>query len=267
MPQVENIETKALLTWTYITGDIVGIQFDAVLSEFLSRSAELSSHGRAGNTPIYDNYVPNPVAISIEAEVTNTPVIPAITHMDGVTGSKQLVDIDDLRRYGNRYKPPDPGLISARLASNLSAQVQGSLPLPPKQRRNLYQAQGANVLVFSKSPNRVINVFTEIQRLMDERIPLTIALTNFKSYPFENMYITQFQIPYDVDTGDAMIVRLDFEQAEISRGAQATKKTVQPAPKNRKHGKRGTRRPKPTDGTALDPNVAAGIKDISLGNY
>jgi len=270
MPELENTETKLLLSWSEyqlnistqeFEQKIVGIQFDAVVSEFFSRSGELSSHPRAGDFPIYDNYVANPVTVSIEAEVTNTPVIPATTHMGDVTGSKQLVDLKDIRKYGGQYEQVDPGLASARLARNLAASVGNELPLPLRLRPDKRLPEGANLLVFDGAVKRVVHVFSEIQRLMDQRIPLTLALTNFKNYPFENMYITQFQSPYEPDTGDAMIVRLDFEQSEVSQGAQSSRKST--PTKKPQHKPKPRRRPKPV----IPKKLSDDILSLSRGQY
>lgn len=74
----------------YQSGDgYIGLAFDVVEKEGYELTAETTEHAVDSGVVIADHLKKNPDTLTLEAMVTNTPIVVPRTHMDGVTGSMQ----------------------------------------------------------------------------------------------------------------------------------------------------------------------------------
>lgn len=74
----------------YQSGDgWIGIAFDCVEKEGYELSAETTEHAVDAGVVVSDHIKKNPDTLTLEAMVTNSPVVLPRTHMSGVTGSVQ----------------------------------------------------------------------------------------------------------------------------------------------------------------------------------
>lgn len=81
-----------LLEYQDSTG-FVGISFDVVEKEGYESTAEAAEHAVDSGVVIADHLKRNPDVITLEAMVTNTPLVLPRTHADGVTGGMQATTL------------------------------------------------------------------------------------------------------------------------------------------------------------------------------
>lgn len=150
-------------------GHIDGIWLDAVISELHSMSSDVTRHPVEEGTDVTDHIRPEPIEISLECKVTNTPIKLPYSHADGSSEVSRAIDVPGRELFGLRIGIP--GVVSVPL----------SISAP----------QTAVVRTFEPGFDRVINVFDELQAIRDERRIVTIR-TTLRDYA--NMAITDIKI-------------------------------------------------------------------------
>lgn len=81
------------IEWTPEGGQTQTIDFDASVEEVYEGAAEVTEHAVESGANISDHVRPENETLSIEAMVTNTPVIPRTFGMDGATGETQSASL------------------------------------------------------------------------------------------------------------------------------------------------------------------------------
>lgn len=82
------------LEWAGADGALQVINFDASIDEGYESTAEATEHAVEQGAAVSDHVRPNPDTLSFNAYVTNTPVVSALSQMDGAGENHDGVDLD-----------------------------------------------------------------------------------------------------------------------------------------------------------------------------
>ena len=171
----------ALLTWQKRdpkgakTGPVKYLDFDATLLEEFSRAADVTSYPVENGSVLSDHYQPQPRAITLEVQVSDTPAREPYTR-DGMTDAVTTPS-GRVRKKGLNlppHKEPVTGILGARMVTANASRF-------PKKRT-------VSVLVFDGFVTRTVDVFKALDALMTEGQLIDVQL--FGDQEFANMVIT-----------------------------------------------------------------------------
>lgn len=215
----------ALLTWRKRDaqgspqGPTLYLDFDATLLEEFTRAAEVTRFPIENGSVLSDHYQPQPRAITLEVQVSDTPTAPrplidgkesSIGVPFGTVRPKQL----DLKRN----PAPVTSVTSERI-------IYGNTGRFPKQRT-------ASVLQFDGEVYRTVDAFLMLDDLMESRQLVDVLL--FREVEYKNMVITNVRTPRDASSGSTLTFTIDliqvvFADTETGETAEPTEAKHKPA--------------------------------------
>jgi hypothetical protein len=81
------------LEWTQASGAVAAIEADVLVREGHEHAAEVTEHAVERGAAIADHVRPNNPTITLEGEISNTPIRVPTTQMDGVSGSIRPLEL------------------------------------------------------------------------------------------------------------------------------------------------------------------------------
>jgi hypothetical protein len=188
-------------------GSLVSIEFDLIVTENHTRSADITAHPTEKGSPVTDNVRAKPKAITVQAFVTDTPIRAPTTNLDGTKGTVSDVTIE----YPVKWSLP----IGIPLAGTIM-QATGT------DRRT--ETAKATVLQFDGEVNRVRSIYNELTLLVDSCTPVTIE-TKLETY--EDMQIESLQAPREAKDGGSIVFVISAKQLRY------VETTTVPVPKDK----------------------------------
>lgn len=229
----------AHIIYTDASGASNNIEFDAILQESVSQTAQVTQFPVEDGATISDHSQPDPLTIYLEAHVSDTPVRDIPTQSDGVTGSTRHVALDVPQQK------PSFSLPSGRMVNTLVSAITGP------------GAYGANVLQFDGKVTRVANVFEALNRLLVEGTPCSVVV-GIKE--FSNMVISNVGAPRDSSSGTGISFTIDLVQIQVvSSRTTAAPKPKQPRAKPKVDNGNKNTTPAPTQQQAPLQSLASSL--------
>jgi hypothetical protein len=179
-------------------GAVVEIEFDAVLRLTPNTSSTATSHPVQKGAPISDHVRPEPLRLSVEAMVTNTPIKVPRTQMNGVTGTVTSQGMD----------------------------VRISTVVGPGVRQPSSVTVPVTALRFSDKFDRVRDVYRELRAIQDASQPVSIRTMKGSDdsgneveahglEDYEDMVIVSLSAPRDAQSGSAVAFTFDAQKVRI----------------------------------------------------
>lgn len=212
----------ALLTWRERNskgaelGPTWYLEFDATLLEEFTRSAEITRFPVETGAVLTDHYQPQPRAISLEVQVSDTPSReilprPGLSNSTPMpTGAKFAKALD---------LPVNPAPVAGLAGQRV---IQGNVSRFPKQRT-------AVLLQFNGTITRTVDAFQVLDGLMESRQLVDVLL--FRDVEYKNMMIVNVRTPRGADAGSTLTFTIDLVQVQFA----GVEKTTSKEPKASKH--------------------------------
>lgn len=236
----------ALLTWRKrnpkgeVEGPTLYLDFDATLLEDFSRSAEVTQFPVENGAVLSDHYQPQPRAITLEVQVSDTPTAPR-NLLDG----KESAINEPLGTVRPKHlelpvnKAPVTGVTGTRIITGNASRVQ-------RQRT-------ASVLQFDGEVYRTVDVFLALDDLMSAGQLVDVLL--FREVEYKNMVVTNIRTPRDAQSGSTLTFTIDLLQIIFAN----TETGADPQPREAKHKPKetgGAKNPTSDDATAYGRNTS-----------
>lgn len=258
-----------ILSWQDADTDpIKYIEFDAVMLQEYTRSADVSSYPTETGATISDHVQPQQRAITLEVFVTDSPVRTHNTVLEGhqavaglPVGYEQPLDLTDYLRPYDATAERGATQVVAGLAGQRV--IRGNVERAKQHTRR----RSAQVLQFTDGVTRVVDVFAALDALLEERKALKII---FLEKEFANMYITNIRAPIAAPSGSGMTFTLDLIQIleaspEYREDKRKTRTPKKNADKRKEHG--GHKATGPMSNDAYAELEAKSAPDNVLGGY
>lgn len=194
------------------SGATVDVEFDAMVRIVPTTSAMVTSHPVERGANINDHVRPDPVRLSVEAWVTNTPLKVPTTQMDGVQGAVRAESMT----------------VPVSTVIALGVRVESSL------------VQSVEALRFDGRFDRVRKVYQELRAIQEAGQPVSIrhrinpdALLE----DYDDMVIVNLSAPRDVGSGSAIGFTFDAQKVRIVDTRRV--KVDAPAKQKKKKGEQG----------------------------
>lgn len=180
-------------------GNLRSMRFDAVLQEQHDQANIITEHPTELGQPIADHVRNQADRLTLECQVTNSPVEQPTTHNRGARMSLQSIQLD-----------MPPGRAAA-----------GEGPVT------------VSVYAFDGEIDRVSDIFAELTDLKQRAIPLTIDMT-LRTY--DDMIVETFSTPRDSASGNSITFSLALKNVRTvqTQSVAPTAPTKQPAHKGPK---------------------------------
>lgn len=240
----------ALLTWRKRNdkGEPQGptnyLEFDATLLEEFTRAAEVTRFPVESGSVLSDHYQPQPRAITLEVQVSDTPVRP-YTPIEGKTSATKVPVGEEAPKDLTPYLRPNVAPVTGVLSERALFQAEHRIP----------KGRTASVLQFAGGVTRTVDVFKALDDLITSRQLVDVVL--FKNVEYKNMVIVNVRTPRDASSGSTLTFTIDLVQVQFAD----TTTTANPQPSEKKHKPKsdaGNRNPK-NDPTA---NAQANAKGL-----
>lgn len=212
----------ALLTWRERNtkgeefGPVWYLDFDATMLEEFTRSAEVTQFPVENGAVLTDHYQPQPRAITLEVQVSDTPNRPDVLLDGKQNAAKRPFGIERAKHLDLKInRAPVTGISGVRI-------IQGNVARFPKKRT-------ASVLVFDGEVTRTVDVFQVLDGLMTTAQLVNVLL--FQDVEYDNMVITNIRTPRDAQSGSTLSFTLDLLQITFA----TTETGAAPAPTEKKH--------------------------------
>lgn len=136
--------------------------------------------------------------------------------MDLKSGDRVRFDVTRTQNHTRSYRKTQRPIVAGRLGAKVTDHVrrepdrfslQGLLTDTPLQ-----MPAAAQALVQWPFQSRAHDLYTQLEELADEREPVFVA-TSLKYY--DSMVITRISCPRDANTGKAVVVDMELEEARI----------------------------------------------------
>jgi hypothetical protein len=198
------------------------VYFDLTLSEVYEETSEITSHPVETGVNVVDHVRPNPLTVSLQGYVTNTPLERDIFQDRGLEGTVS-VSIPT-------YTPPPeptPGSAFRALGQDLS-------PSPPPQ---------PTILTFDQPFDRILEVQQQLTRL---RLAATLLRLISSTLEYTDLVISRVGLPrdepggasFEIDLVQIRVIQTATVEApkpveprgspKVQKGAQATKPVTGP---------------------------------------
>jgi hypothetical protein len=212
----------ALITWRKRDtegkpqGPTLYLDFDATLLEEFTRAAEVTQFPVENGSVLSDHYQPQPRAITLEVQVSDTPVHPRAL----IDGKESAIN----EPFGQeRPKHLDLPVNQAPVTSITSTRiVTANAARFPKQRT-------ASVLQFDGEVYRTVDVFLALDDLM--QVGQLVDVLLFREVEYKDMVITNIRTPRDAASGSTLTFTIDLLQITFAD----TETGDTPEPTNAKH--------------------------------
>lgn len=216
------------------------IDFDLVISETHTNASELTGHPVEKGVDISDHVKHDPLELSLEVWVTNSPITP----QDNYGGDLQSVTLQLIP------KPPPANPVQ-RFFTDLSQSIHDAIfgPKPPPV---------ITALIFPKLFDKVNDTHVALTALERSGGTMTVVTSTVK---YTNMVLTK--VGYEKTEGGAGSFSLDFKQARIVTTSTVT--APAPAePRGAPSTAKGSQATKPTD-PANSKSLATKVLDGAKG--
>jgi hypothetical protein len=175
------------------------VEFDAVVRETHNSSVTVTSHPVEKGSNINDHVRPEPLKLSIEACVSDTPIVEPATQTDGIRGSH----------------------------TNESLTVQYSQIVAPGVRLPGQQTIAFEALRFDGTLKRVRNVYKDLQEIQADGALCSVRTHGENGIrDYDEMLIVSISAPRSAESGTSVAFSIEMQQVRIVE----TRK-VKPAPK------------------------------------
>lgn len=217
-----NAKSYVLLTWQDATGQTIDVTFDVVSADTYEAVMAITAHPVEKGAPIVDHARPEPVKLSLEAFVSNTP-LPSNIAVDDTAwdwGAVSLTYPSDQRPALGPTKleyPPSPGP-SISLFGAMSAidkALGGGLPdhVDPTPRAAVQLPQTANAFrANGPMPDRARAVF---EKLEAARIGRSLVKVSTRFHDIDNMLISSVAIDRNEESAGGLPFQVELQQVRI----------------------------------------------------
>lgn len=227
----------ALLTWRkrdpkgQPTGPVLYLDFDATLLEEFTRAAEVTRFPIENGSVLTDHYQPQPRAITLEVQVSDTPVAPRPL----IEGKESAIGVPlGTVRPKHLDLPVNKAIVTTVLGARV---VESNVARFPKQRT-------ASVLQFDGAVYRTVDAFLMLDELIETRQLVDVLL--FREVEYKNMVITNVRTPRDVSSGSTLTFTIDLLQ--VTFADTETGETPEPvAPEHKSKRNAGSVNGKPSN--------------------
>lgn len=183
------------IVWDTGGGDVGAVQVDASVREVHEAAAKATDLAVERGANVSDHVRAQSPQITIEGQVSNTPIAPPSTQMDGATGATEQMSIDvpelgELREGRNSVGGGTAGL----------------------GRRAGPRTVVANVLSWSARFDRVRSVYDVITKLL-ETGTLVKIVTGLRVY--DSMVLESFEVERTAETGNALAFTMSAKRVRI----------------------------------------------------
>lgn len=218
-----------IITYEY-KGRVTDIEFDALITSSDNTSSEATTHPVETGSPINDHIRKLPDRFSVEAKVSDTPLVVPTTQTGGATGGSKALE--------------------------LSYDVINRFPLGITTRST--KKAGVNVLQFDSQMYRVRDVYKELKLIQDNGLTVSVRTTYRGGIvDYDNMAILGLTIPRDANSGSARSFNFEMQSMRIVD----TKQVAAPKAKSqrKKKGEKGKKEVKKEEQPKLESLLSGGI--------
>jgi hypothetical protein len=218
-------------------GRVQEIEFDAVITAAHQSGSIVTEHPIEKGSPVNDHIHKQADRLSVEAMVSNTPIVVPSTQMRGVNGSVQSTGVE--------YEQIDRAISAISFRTPRTASV--------------------NVLRFDGVFDRVRDVYTELKLIEENGLTVgvrTVYRGGLRDYT--DMAIVGLTVPVDSASGTAKTFHFDLQKMTIVE----TKKV--PASASHRETKKKGHKPKKEEKKADAPkreSILAAAKDKAAAAY
>lgn len=183
-----------ILTYEY-KGRVSDIEFDTLVRSNETIAVTVTEHAVEKGANVNDHVRQQPDRLSVEAMVSNTPIVVPQTQMRGVSGSFQSTEV----QYQNIDRPP----VGLGPASALLAQ-----PVP--------KSASVNMLKFTGQFDRVRDVYGELRLIKENGLTCSIRLVEKGGLvDYTDMVIVNLGTVRETTSGSARSFSIDFQRIRI----------------------------------------------------
>lgn len=179
------------LVWEDVAGNVQTLAADATLREVYTGAATVSEHAIENGSVIVDHVRQAPDRVALELYVSDSPADVPRSHLSGIRGSVQKVDVE----MGHRVE--------------LARESDGRRAA---QYRKVAEKATAEVLRFDQAVGRVVRVLDELRRLKEQAILVTVYGL---AVELENMVIVSVSAPQDVTDGESCTFRVELVSVRL----------------------------------------------------
>jgi hypothetical protein len=201
-----------IITYTK-DGAVVDIEFDAVVRVVPTTAAAVTAHPVERGVAVNDHVRPEPLRLSVEAWVTNTPLKVPTTQMRGVQGS--------VRSEGMNVPVTQLVGLGVRVPSQVTVPVEA--------------------LRFDGEFDRVRDVYQELRTIQEAGQAVSIQhMKQGGLEDYEDMVIVSLSAPRDAQSGSAVAFTFDAQKVRIVDTRRV--KVDAPAKQKKKKGEQGKKK-------------------------
>jgi hypothetical protein len=190
------------------------IEFDAVMREVHTNTVSVTAHPVEKGAAVNDHIRPEPDKLSIEAWVSDTPLVEPATQTDGVRGS----------------------------VTSESMTVPYSQMVAPGTKQTLQMNISFQALRFDGKLARRIGVYTALREVQEQGKLCSVrneAKGGLRDY--DEMVIVSISLPRGVENGTAQVFNIEMQHVRIveTRRVDAGAPAAAPKKKKKKKGNQG----------------------------
>lgn len=206
------------------TGATQVVQFDVVTKESIETSLQVTSHPVEDGSDVTDNAHPEPIKISIEAYMSNTPLPsnPGVFgNINGPIVSESSLSLEakklDLAKMGELPQFGEQGPTFLELASQFTPGagtkiVTGAIS-------NFFNPAPDSATTFRAVPGFVDRVQKVYFLLANAQFARTLVTVHIKLLDMEDMLISKLGVPRATQDGDGASFSIDFQRVRIVKSA------------------------------------------------
>lgn len=231
------------IAYTRPNGEAKSLVLDVAISEQHRSSATATEHPVEQGVNITDHIRPEADELTLEGFVSNTPIRQPDSNMDGVTGSKEAVDLFE----------PALAEFQANRHSVGDHKNNAGLGRPAGPRRT------ATVLTFSGLFDRARSVYDELRAICASGT-LVRVVTSLREY--DSLAILGIEVDRDAGSANALPVSITLRRIHVVQ----TQTIAAPLPREPRAHRRENAGNQPTsDAAAVNESAASrGISDDQL---
>lgn len=181
------------LFWENEAGEIELVLFDTTLRTVVTGAASVTEHAVERGANVADHVRPSVRKITAEVVVSNSPAEQPATHMFGVVGRVQSLDLD-----AGKAPEMTKGAAGQRAAEYSQRDVRAT----------------AQVLQFDGEFSRTQRVWEELDRLRSSATIVTASTPELGD--FDDCVISELSAPVETKTGDAIVFSLTLTQIRFA---------------------------------------------------
>lgn len=191
--EFQNTRSSASITYKREDASVQLIEMDAIISEGISESVSITSHPIEDGSQLSDHVSENPVKLTMDCFVTNTPVRAPSNQNDGIVGVKESILLAVLDRAPKRR----------------AGGPRDGEPAPEQSSTVEYRS---TVLSFPDTMKRVKSVFDLLTERMYDGQLFTVN-TSIRSY--NDMMLESVETLIEAKGGNSITMKLVFVKVTI----------------------------------------------------